>query len=458
MKIKRYVAKDMRTALAQVKAELGVDAVIMSNSKTAEGIEIVAAVDYATPEPQAKPAARELVNHDFGMKREVAQDKVSLGQSRPMSNPTPRAEPKTGYSSLSEVLAAGGGNSPLQSLLQRHQEQAPAQSEPVQASVQPQPVAAQPAVDNAQLQQMQADMDAIRQLLEHQVSGLMWQHMAQQEPVRAMLVDRLKDMGLDDNIADQMASFIPADMEPETAWQEALKLLSSQLRSSNNDILKQGGVVALVGPTGVGKTTTVAKLAARFAKHYGSDSLALITTDTYRIGAHEQLETYGKIIGCPVKVAKDENELAELLTLYRNKKLVLIDTAGMGQRDKRLTQQLNRLMQNSRVKIRSYLVLSATAQRRVLQEAVAHFKRVPLAGCIFTKLDESLSFGEILSVAIQSALPIGYVTNGQRVPEDMVVAEPSKLVNLAAKFLKEKGNKSFPYWQNKGNKSHSVTM
>jgi flagellar biosynthesis protein FlhF len=181
----------------------------------------------------------------------------------------------------------------------------------------------------------------------------------------------------------------------------------------------------------VGKTTTVAKLAAWGAQKYGADKVALITTDTYRIGAYEQLATYGRIIGCPVKQVKDANEFAEGLYHLRHKRLVLIDTAGMSQRDIRLTEQLNTLMRSSRVDIRSYLVLSATSQMHVLQEAVRHFQKVNLSGCIFTKLDECLSLGEIISIAIQNRLPIGYLTNGQRVPEDIRVANAHKMVKKA---------------------------
>ena len=216
-------------------------------------------------------------------------------------------------------------------------------------------------------------------------------------------------------------------------------MLSKQFSTADNEILRRGGVFALVGPTGVGKTTTVAKLAALGAQKFGANNVALITTDSYRIGAYEQLNTYGKIIGCPVKQVKSAEELTEIFYHLRNKRLVLIDTAGMSQRDLRLTEQLNTLMRNSRVDIRSYLVLSATAQLEVQQEAIKQFKQVQLSGCIFTKLDECLSLGEIISVAIQNRLPIGYLTNGQRVPEDIRVANAEKLVNKANQlYIKKK--------------------
>ena len=278
---------------------------------------------------------------------------------------------------------------------------------------------------------MRDEMNAIRQLLEHQVSGLMQQDMARRDPTRACMIDRLVGMGIDKDVAEQMACFVPDDVSRQQGWKALLTMVEDQMQTTNNEILRQGGVYALVGPTGVGKTTTVAKLAALGAQKYGADKVALITTDTYRIGAYEQLATYGRIIGCGVKQVKDANELAEVLYHLRNKRLVLIDTAGMSQRDLRLTEQLNTLMRNQRVDIRSYLVLSATSQIHVLQETVRHFKKVQLSGCIFTKLDESLSLGEIISIAIQNRLPIGYLTNGQRVPEDIRVANAEKLVKKA---------------------------
>jgi flagellar biosynthesis protein FlhF len=287
---------------------------------------------------------------------------------------------------------------------------------------------------------MRDEMASMRQLLEHQLSGLRSEDMARKDPTRALLLDRLKGMGICESLADQLACFLPDDVSTGQAWQETLTMLSKQISTADNEILRRGGVFALVGPTGVGKTTTVAKLAALGAQKFGANNVALITTDSYRIGAFEQLNTYGKIIGCPVKQVKSAEELTEILYHLRNKRLVLIDTAGMSQRDLRLTEQLNTLMRNSRVDIRSYLVLSATAQLEVQQEAIKQFKQVQLSGCIFTKLDECLSLGEIISVAIQNRLPIGYLTNGQRVPEDIRVANAEKLVSKANQLYTQRKN------------------
>ncbi len=469
MKIKRFFAKDMRTALKEVKEELGVDAVIMSNKKLANGVEIVAAVDYdkaaakAPEQPQSQPAASASFAHTEQSSHNFVKPEPQRAQPKPQAkvadslqallerqSPRPRSAELASMFSHSGIDTSG-----------HYQEQEPVQSRPKNMFEREPSAPARPRTqadslgfddldsgfddldspsaprqqtmqnESSDISTMREEMNAIRQLLEHQVSGLMQQDMARRDPTRACMIDRLVGMGIDKEVAEQMACFVPDDVSRQQGWKALLNMVEDQMQTTNNEILRQGGVYALVGPTGVGKTTTVAKLAALGAQKYGADKVALITTDTYRIGAYEQLATYGRIIGCGVKQVKDANELAEVLYHLRNKRLVLIDTAGMSQRDLRLTEQLNTLMRNQRVDIRSYLVLSATAQINVLQETVRHFKKVQLSGCIFTKLDESLSLGEIISIAIQNRLPIGYLTNGQRVPEDIRVANAEKLVKKA---------------------------
>ncbi|MDP4982547.1 flagellar biosynthesis protein FlhF [Pseudoalteromonas tunicata] len=469
MKIKRFFAKDMRTALNEVKEELGADAVIMSNKKMANGVEIVAAVDYdRTPvKSSVNNAARSPLSE-----REATQAQGMQSQfvrPRPMQA---QAEPEAKMADSLEALlnrqATKPQSSTLSSMLEKQQkvstshwykgpEEDELVSEPKKAPEKTSELRTKTDPRNdAQIKAMRDEMFAIRQLLEHQVSGLMSQDLARKDPTKAYMVDRLKGMGISSEVAEQMACFIPDDVSEKKAWQALLEMVQSQLYTSNNEILRNGGVFALVGPTGVGKTTTVAKLAALGAQKFGADKIALITTDTYRIGAYEQLATYGRIIGCPVKQVKDANELAEMLYHLRNKRLVLIDTAGMSQRDLRLTEQLNTLMKNARVDIRSYLVLSATAQHEVLQETVKHFKKVHLSGCIFTKLDECLSLGEIISIAIQNRLPIGYLTNGQRVPEDIRVANAEKLVKKAEQLFAKRANTQFKRHPNL--ESHAVGM
>ncbi|MBV1840672.1 flagellar biosynthesis protein FlhF [Photobacterium ganghwense] len=297
-----------------------------------------------------------------------------------------------------------------------------------------------------EMESMRSELATIRRLLEHQVSGLMWQEVERREPMRAMMIKRLEKMGLSPELSDQLACYIPEDVPANEAWPALLELLSDQIITTDDCILETGGVVALLGPTGVGKTTTIAKLAARAAMEFGPDQIALVTTDTFRIGAHEQLATYGRIMGCPVRVAKDAEELADILHQLRHRRLVLLDTAGMGQRDIRLSEQLDTLMHNSGSQIRSFLVLPATAQRRVLHETIEHFRRIPLSGCVLTKLDESLSLGEVICMAIQHALPIAYLADGQRVPEDIKVATGNYLVARANELLEQELSQQSHFW------------
>lgn len=503
MKIKRYVAKDMRTALEQIKTELGADAVIMSNKKIPEGVELMAAIDHSQPAATQQSPSTLTDQPDHVANREIQHDVVTL-QSKvaPTQN---NAALQVNQSATNESAANMPPADSLSALLNRQVQQqtvSPSNEQKIQqpASIEEQfknftdrlqsstestsintqdkstapaeevysnnlatnvtarnnskiPLGTAAAVsqstvhESAEINRMRDEMASIRQLLEHQVAGLLWQDMAQKNPNKAVLVSRLENMGISTKLADQFAGYVSSTANEKKAWEEVKHLLVDQLNTTNNDIIRHGGVVSLVGPTGVGKTTTIAKLAARFAQAHGADSVVLISTDTYRIAGFEQLSTYARIIGCQAKLAKDQKELDELIQYYADKKLVLIDTAGMGQRDLRLSQYLTTLIANARVRIRNYLVLSANTQPRVMQENVERFKKIPLAGCIFTKLDESLSFGEIITTAIENGLAIGYLTDGQRVPEDIKVANAEKLVTLADKATQKYAQPQTGKWQ-----------
>lgn len=460
MKIKRFFAKDMRTALAEVKETLGPDAVIMSNKKVTGGVEIVAAVDYQSqvPGPRDAPVRRQLNDESVNIS--------SAGRQMTRPEPTQAKEQNEHYAdtlaallarqqklkpgnavAMSSTQSAGlaAANTAPRTLAEQGQwGAAPEPAKPkARAATLGRP--AQPAPREQEMEGMRKEMASIRKLLEHQISGLMWQEVERREPMRALLIKELKKMGFDDAFADQLAGLIPEDMSIHQAMAQLAEVLTGQLKISEDEILRQGGAVALLGPTGVGKTTTIAKLAARFAMKYGAEQVALITTDNYRIGAHEQLQTYGRIMGCPVRQVRDAEELATALYQFRHRRLVLIDTAGVGQRDIRLTEQLDTLVKNAKVRIRSYLVMSATSQRRVMQEAVDHFRRIPLSGCILTKLDESLNLGEVINVCIQNALPISYITDGQRVPEDIQVANAAQLVGAAMGSLERETEEPY-FW------------
>ncbi|AYV36484.1 flagellar biosynthesis protein FlhF [Aeromonas veronii] len=460
MKIKRFFAKDMRTALAEVKETLGPDAVIMSNKKVTGGVEIVAAVDYQSqvPGPKDTPVRRQLNDESVNISSAARQ------MIRP--EPTPAKEQNEHYADTLAALLArqqklkpGNGapmgntqsaglaaaNAAPRTLAEQGQWGAAPEPAKPKARVASGQRAPQPAQRDQEMEGMRKEMASIRKLLEHQISGLMWQEVERREPMRALLIKELKKLGFDDAFADQLAGLIPEDMSIHQAMAQLAEVLTAQLKISEDEIMRQGGAVALLGPTGVGKTTTIAKLAARFAMKYGAEQVALITTDNYRIGAHEQLQTYGRIMGCPVRQVRDAEELANALYQFRHRRLVLIDTAGVGQRDIRLTEQLDTLVKNAKVRIRSYLVMSATSQRRVMQEAVDHFRRIPLSGCILTKLDESLNLGEVINVCIQNSLPISYITDGQRVPEDIQVANAAQLVGAAMGSLERETEEPY-FW------------
>jgi flagellar biosynthesis protein FlhF len=504
VKIKRFVAKDMRTALTQIKEELGADAVIMSNKKIPEGVELMAAIDYAQSTQAQKsstgPDDFDVKDDTVSLSSNIRQPELMKAKSQSVStNQRNALSDETTANSLAELLQRQAKVSKhtaqsqtrahadsvegmfnksstrfgddsisqqLKSFTDRLQQATPTpKTDPIKlqtsvardddfsagddltSHVNRSQLTENAVANDQQIQLLQQEIASIREILQYQVSGLLWQDLAQKDPTRALLIDKLTHLGLSQTLADRIAGYVAPQLSEQQAYQAALSLLAEQINTTNNDIINRGGVVALVGPTGVGKTTSIAKLAARFSQIHGVENVALISTDTFRIQGFEQLSTYGRIIGCPVKLVKDANELANALTEYRNKKLVLIDTAGMGQRDVRLAEHLATLIADSRVRIRHYLVLAANAQQRVLQENVERFKKIPLAGCIFTKLDECLSVGEIISVSVQNGLPIGYLTDGQRVPEDIKVANAKKLVMLANKLAGDISISAAPVWQ-----------
>lgn len=449
MKIKRFFAKDMRSALAEVKEVLGADAVIMSNKKVSGGIEIVAAVD--DDEVPVTTAQRPLRDDNVKISSQARQFVTPMNDQQ-------QAE------TLQSLLMRGRQQPSPQTLAEQSSWADPRLASEDSSTERKEPTLSQPkpaaplqlhdsreykrkeGAKDKEMNAMRQEIASIRRLLEHQVSGLMWQEVERREPVRAMLIKHLNELGFSDGFADQLAMRVNDRAAPHEAWSQIEATLNQQLLTGEDEILRQGGAVALLGPTGVGKTTTIAKLAARFAARYGADQIALITTDHYRIGAHEQLQTYGRIMGVVVKQARTYQELAQALYQLRHRRLVLIDTAGMGQRDLRLNEQLDTLVGDKQIKIRNYLVLPATAQRRVLQEAVDHFRRIPLAGCILTKLDESLSLGDVLDISIQNSLPISYITDGQRVPEDLRLADGLELVRQALGNLEQRREDPY-YWE-----------
>jgi flagellar biosynthesis protein FlhF len=262
-------------------------------------------------------------------------------------------------------------------------------------------------------------------LLETQLASLAWSDLNRQAPVRARLLRELAKLGVDSTLAAELAD----EVRPELNYQEAMRLVvrrfGERLPLVTWDMAEDGGVFAIVGPTGVGKTTSIAKIAARFVLRHSVDELGLVSTDTYRIGARQQLNNFARILRAPMQVAENATDLRRILDSFASKKLVLIDTAGMSQRDVRLANQFTTLKVEGH-RVRSVLALSAGADRACLAEAAKVFKAASPEALIVTKLDEAATLGGVLSLAIGSRLPVAYLSDGQRVPEDLHRAAPKR--------------------------------
>jgi flagellar biosynthesis protein FlhF len=461
MKIRRFFAPDIRQAMRLVREAQGPDAVILSNRKVEGGVEIVAAVDFdetlfspsaarnapagtvpeATPVPQPPPERAPGGAQPAGATKfqDTAAPKPPAAAPSAMLKPVPAAAPTTPAARLGVPaydppeshpapvspgwIDEGSGNS------------RPRNDDRTTADAPRTPRATDILwAQDPVLVDMRRELKELRGLLEHQLCGLAWAEMTRRTPVQARLLRALTELGLAASLSRELAGAVAGVGEFDTAWRHAMGLLAERLTVVEDVILTQGGVVALVGATGVGKTTTVAKLAAHYALRHGREQVALVTTDGYRIGAQEQLRTFARILGVPMRMVADAAELSETLAGLADCGLVLIDTAGMSQRDLRLSEQFATL-RGARTEVRSYLVLSAITQRVGLEEVVRAFAAVDLAGCILTKLDEAASLGEALSVVVRHRLPIAYLGVGQRVPEDLLPARAHNLVSRAVALL-----------------------
>ena len=276
-----------------------------------------------------------------------------------------------------------------------------------------------------------AELTGIRSMIERQLTSFAWDETRRRAPSRAQVVGELLQAGFSARLARELGESIPEGLMLDEARTRVKDVISRRLRVANADadFIDQGGIYALVGPTGVGKTTTTAKIAARAVVRHGANRLALITTDGYRIGAQEQLRIYGRILGVPVFPVRDGGDLQRTLAQLRGKHLVLIDTVGMSQRDRMVAHQAAMLAGAGNV--RRLLLLNSTARGDTLDDVVNAWKGPDLAGCIFSKTDEAASLAPALSAALSHELNVYYLTNGQRVPEDLHLPNRAYLLNRA---------------------------
>ncbi len=271
------------------------------------------------------------------------------------------------------------------------------------------------------------ELQSMKALIEERFSTLTWLGETRKSPVRNNLMTQLIGAGYSPHLSRAVLDKLPQDQDAQAAKKWVAQVLERNLKTDGNTLsmTQQGGVFALMGATGVGKTTTCAKLAGWCAREFGPASVGLITLDTYRVGAHEQLRAYGKMMGVVAHLAYDQAALQDLLGLLANKKMVLIDTTGLAPRDPRTRDLLNTL---NLPKLQRVLVLNACSQGEMLDEVVHAFRTTGTQQAILTKTDEASKLGPALDAAIRHQLMLRGVTTGQRVPEDWEQANPQKLV------------------------------
>jgi flagellar biosynthesis protein FlhF len=280
------------------------------------------------------------------------------------------------------------------------------------------------------------ELSSMRGMMEEHFAGLLWGDRQRRSANHATLTKRLFAAGFSAQLVRLLIDNMPEIEQAEESMQWVQQVLENNLpvMDSEESMMNRGGVFALMGPTGVGKTTTTAKLAARCVMRFGASKVALLTTDSYRIGAHEQLRIFGKILGVSVHAVKDAADLQLALSELRNKHIVLIDTIGMSQRDRTVSDHISMLC-GAGHPVQRLLLLNATSHGDTLNEVVQAYQSTPdqppLAGCILTKLDEATNLGGVLDTVIRYKLPVHYVSTGQKVPENLYVATKRFLIKSA---------------------------
>lgn len=416
MSVRKFTAGTTRDALRMVREELGDEAVILSNRKVAEGIEIMAMSDAALSVMTQRNSQVAITRPKFPRDSVTPQnlsdmpmldDKVELSGNFPGVKTAPQAKSSPGIKATQVQRSATGIRQPAKMMTSDRQPRVNTQVKEVATPV------ASPTVAQDQ-QGLVKEIKSMHSMLQEQFACMAWSDKQQRDPKRTRLLRNLINAGFSPALARQLLEKMPTDAD--MGWVNQVLTHNLHVATQAEDVVVRGGIYALTGPTGVGKTTTTAKLAARAVVRYGADSVALVTTDSYRIGALEQLRIYGKILGVAVHAVRDEGDLRVTLSGLKHKRLVLIDTMGMGQRDKRVKEQAEMF---DSVGVQRLLLLNATSGGDTLEDVVQMYNGKGVIGCIATKLDEAVTLGAVLDVIMRYKLSLHYVANGQRVPEDL---------------------------------------
>ena len=409
MNVRKFIAATARDALRKVKETLGPDAIILSNRGIPGGVEIMA---VAARDMEMIVPTREYESTLPRRKESAASPSV---ESTPLRVAAP-AQP-AGYRTARSLPPRGARSAP-----------APA-AQPLVESAPP------PAADVVPAAVME-EIRTLRRIVEQQLAGFAWGEAARAQPTKTETLRHMLDAGFSPQFARDLLADLPRDLDAgqALAWVKGVAERAMLTINGETDIVDQGGIYALVGPTGVGKTTTTAKLAARCVLRHGARKLALVTTDGYRIGAHEQLRIYGRILGVSVHLARDGKDLRATLRDLQHTHMVLIDTMGMSQRDRMVSEQVAMFGDSD---VKALLLLSATSRGDTLDDVVRAYSGMDLAGCVLTKVDEAASLASSLDVIIRQGLRLYYVSNGQRVPEDLHLPNRPYLLHRAFKDLPE---------------------
>lgn len=491
MKVRRFTATSMQKALKIVRDEMGPDAVILSNHRVNGGVEVIVAQNYEPvsartsapifdaenddahlPSPkfsqqQHAPAQataannpwpflsddeREDVQGQLQLQTQLEQLKIQRGEAPSLKNQQLNSQSKQSSMSsgqghhqygqhLSQQVKSGSElQETLQSIKQQRQES--------------QSISAASGHNQKLIDDVRNELNDLKEMLKataqqshvesthhaaqttqasqahHQPQNFVWKKFGPNNSLQAKFWQRLENMGFEEWLIYQMLHKVQSHEDEKIAWQRCLHELAIHIQVSPSDRLKRGGIYALVGPTGAGKTTSIAKMAVRFTLENDGAKVGLITMDNYRLAAHDQLRTLGQILGVPVQVADQEHTVLQCIQDLQECDLVLIDTAGLTPEHPMLKFQLDQLA-GLKGRVHTLLTLPATSNSRVLRKVYHNYKAAGLSGCILTKIDEASSLGDAISILLESKLDLSYSTNGQRIPDDLHAANARTLVKQA---------------------------
>lgn len=418
MKAKKFFASTMQQALKKVSEQMGPDAVVLANRKVNGGVEVITALDY-------DPKTHGKIDFDNYQSAGGIGDTIQKNGSSLLQAELRAANEKVKRSSWGEEPDE------LIGLNERLSNTSIEKSKPAKKkSLFGGRAKSSGRSANDDLGAMKQEILGLKQMLRQQLDEREMADYASYHPLHASALKRLTQLGLSNDVSRSIVDRISEMHDEQSIWREALTLLAEELPIAKNDLLDRGGLYVFYGPSGSGKTTSIAKLAAKYALRHGSEGIVLISTDGQRIGAHEQLRTLGRILNVPVRVVDKKHSLEQLLNTVRNKPLVIIDTPGVDPAGSSVHQQLRAIQQNTDA-MKSLLTIPSTAQKSVINRVVQSYQDFKLTGCILTKLDEGGLLGDVLDVMIRNLMPVAYISNGVRIPDDIESANAGNLISKA---------------------------